>query len=438
MSQRQRQSGWMSRRTVLKTAAAAGTGFWLGTGTSLARESSSPNEKLDVAVIGIGGRGKANLNAVAGENIVALCDVDDERAGDAYKRFPKAKKYYDFRRMLDKMESQIDAVVVSTPDHTHFHPSMMAMEMGKHLYCEKPMAHSVWEAREMTRLAAEKKLVTQLGVQRHTLDNVHRVVEWIQAGVIGEVTECHSWVGGDRGMPKIPTEFPPVPAHLKWDLWLGPAAQRPYSPAYAPYEWRFWWDFGTGETGNWGCHILDIPFWALGLKYPTRVDGSGPPAHRQTTPKSMTTRFEFPARGKQPPITLHWYHTKKGPPILREKGLPQFGNNLFIGTKGMLLCDFGKRKLFPESEFEGFEPPPKSIPKSPGFHREWIRACKGDGEPPTCRFESSGPMAETVLLGNLAYRAGGGFDWDASTLEARGNPKAESLIRPRFRAGWTV
>ena len=171
------------------------------------------------------------------------------------------------------------------------------------------------------------------------------------------------------------------------------AAQRPYSPAYAPYDWRFWWDFGTGETGNWGCHILDIPFWALGLKYPTRVDGSGPPAHPQTTPKSMTTRFEFPARGKQPPITLHWYHTKKGPPILREKGLPQFGNNLFIGTKGMLLCDFGKRKLFPESEFEGFEPPPKSIPKSPGFHREWIRACKGDGEPPTCRFESSGPMA---------------------------------------------
>jgi predicted dehydrogenase len=315
---------------------------------------------------------------------------------------------------------------------------MDAMRRGKHLYCEKPMAHSVWEVREMTKLAAEKKLATQLGVQRHTIGNIHRVVELVQAGAIGQVTEVHSWIGGSRGMPSIPTDTPPVPDTLKWDLWLGPTAERPYHPTYCPYGWRFWWDFGTGETGNWGCHILDIPFWALGLKYPTKVNGSGPPVDAQRTPKSMTTAFEFPAVGDRGPVTLHWYHAGSGPPILKEKGLPDKGNNnLFIGTEGMLLCGFSQRKLYPEEKFAGFKPPPETVPNSPGFHNEWINACKG-GEPATCNFGYSGPMTETVLLGNVAYRAGGGFKWDHTTLKATGNDAVAQYITPTFRKGWEV
>jgi hypothetical protein len=238
-------------------------------------------------------------------------------------------------------------------------------------------------------------------------------------------------------MPSIPGETPPVPDHLSWDLWLGPAAERPYHPTYAPYGWRFWWDFGTGETGNWGCHILDIPFWALDLKYPTHVEGSGPPVHPQTTPKSMTTRFDFPARGDQPPVTLHWYHAKNGPDILRELKLPNAGNTLFIGKEGMLLCDFARRKLYPEDRFADFRSPEPSIPNSPGFYKEWISACKG-GPAATCHFDYSGPLTETVLLGNAAYRAQGSFDWDAQQLRATGNDRVQPYLESSYREGWKI
>lgn len=423
----------ITRRKMLATSAVAGTGFWIGTSGSL-RAEQSPNEKLNVACIGIGGQGGSNLRSVSSQNIVALCDVDEKRGGKGFEQFPKAKKYHDYRRMLDELEGEIDAVVVSTPDHTHFHPSMMAMQMGKHLYCEKPMAHSVWEIREMTNMAAKMKVATQLGVQRHTLDNMHRSVELIKSGAIGKVTEVHSWVGGSRGMPSVPSTPAEVPPHLKWDLWVGPARDIGYHPSIAPYGWRFWWDYGTGETGNWGCHILDIPFWALDLKYPTSVDGSGPPVHPLTTPKEMTMRFEFPDQG----VTLHWYHAKNGPPILKEKGLSGSGmNTLFIGSEGMLLTGFNKRKLYPEEKFADYQAPEKTIPRSPGFHREWINACKG-GEPATCDFAYSGPLSETVLLGNVAYRSGGEFAWDAASLTASGNEKAAELIKPTFRKGWEL
>ena len=426
----------INRREALKTAAALGAGFWIGGSQQAAADSRSPNEKLNLAVIGVGGRGAANLGGVARENIVALCDVDDLRSGKAYEKFPQAKKYYDYRKMLDEMEGQIDGVVISTPDHTHFHPAMLAMRMGKHCYCEKPMAHNVAEVRAMTEMARKMKVATQLGVQRHTMENMHRVVELIQSGAIGQVKEVHSWIGGSRGMPAVPTERPAVPSTLKWDLWLGPVAERPYHPTYAPYGWRFWWDFGTGETGNWGCHILDIPYWALGLTYPTRVDASGPEPHPQTTPKQMATRFEFPAAGQRGPVTLHWYHAAGGPPILKELGITGGGNNLFIGTKGMLLCDFNKRKLLPEKDFAGFEAPPETVPKSPGFYREWIEACKG-GPAATCNFDYTGPMSETVLLGNVAYRAGG-FEWDAQSLTAGGNDRAGQYLRAEYRKGWEL
>lgn len=425
----------MPRRQMLKTSAAIGAGLWMAAGHKVLA-GESPNEKLNLAFIGVGGRGGDNLRALAKEHVVALCDVDEVRAGKAYEQFPQAKKYVDFRRMLDELDRHLDGVVISTPDHTHFHPAAMAMRMGKHVYLEKPLAHTVAETRELTRLAAEKKLATQLGAQRHAMTNMHRVVELIQAGAIGTVQEVHCWIGGTRGMPAIPTDQPAVPATLNWDLWIGPARYRPYHPTYCPYGWRFWWDFGTGETGNWGCHILDIPYWALGLKYPTKVEASGPPVHPQTTPKQMATRFEFPADGQRGAVTLHWYHADKGPEVLRQQGLPAAGNNtLFIGSEGMLLCGFGQRKLYPEAKFADYQAPAPSIPDSPGFYREWLEACKG-GAPATCDFVTySGALAETVLLGNAAYRAGG-FAWDAESLTAVDNDRAAAFLRPEYRAGW--
>lgn len=424
-----------NRRNVLKASVAAGIGVWTGASSALRAEAA--NEKLNIAVVGLGGQGGGNLRNVSSQNIVALCDVDDNRAGKAYEKFPKARKFYDFRRMFDAMDKQIDAVVVSTPDHTHFHPSMAALDLGKHLYCEKPMAPTVWETRQMTSLAAKKGVATQLGVQRHTIDNVHRVVELIQAGAIGDVTEVHSWVGGERGMPSPAKTGETTPSHLKWDLWLGPAQSREYSSDYCPYKWRFWWDFGTGEAGNWGCHILDIPFWALGLRYPSRVDASGPEVDPQRTPKSMASRFLFPAEGDRSDVILNWYHAKNGPDVLREKELPHKGNNtLFIGSEGMLLCGFGQRKLVvSDDRLAKFSSLEKTIPDSPGFHREWLTACKG-GPRATCDFAYSGPLSETVVLANAAYRAQGGFDWNAEEFVATGNARIDDYLKPQFREGW--
>lgn len=427
----------MNRRQLLRSAGLAGASLWL-CGRSVGADNKSPNEKLDIAIIGAGGHGNYNLRHLAGQNIVAICDVDDRRAGGAYKRFPKAKKYYDYRRLFDEMESRFDAVAVSTPDHSHFLPAMMAMRMGKHCYCEKPMAHCVAEIRAMTELAAKKQVATQLGVQRHAMSNMHRVVELVQSGAIGAVTQCHAWVGGDRGMPKLPVKTPRVPPHVKWDLWLGPAADRPYSPTYVPYGWRFWWDFGTGEMGNWGCHILDIPFWALGLRYPSGVAASGPPVDAQRTPKSMEVRFEFPARENQPPVTLHWSHTKKGPAILAENKMPHLRSGvLFVGKEGMLLCDFKSRKLYPKEKFADFEPPARTIPDSPGFHREWINTCKG-GPAATCDFAYSGPLAETVILSNVAYRVGHQFAWDAARMRTPGSDDVQPWLKHTYRKGWEI
>jgi predicted dehydrogenase len=423
----------LPRRDVLKAALAASAGLYVNP-VRAAEAPKSPNEKLNVAVIGLGGQGKGNLNAMSRENVVALCDVDDVRAGDAFTKFPQARRFHDFREMFDQLEQGIDAVVISTPDHMHFHPAHRAISAGKHVYLEKPMAHNVWEVRELTRLVAEKKVATQLGVQRHTLASVHEAVEIIRAGLIGNVTEVHAWISGNRGMPAVPTEVPPVPETLQWGLWLGPTAERPYSPAYAPYNWRFWWDFGTGETGNWGCHILDIPFWALGLTYPTRVDAEGPEVDPQRTPKSMHTWFEFPAVGSRPALRLHWHHGT--PPIVSTLGIEKpKGNNLFIGDKGKLLAGFDSVTLLPAENFADFQKPTATIAKSPGFHTEWLNACRG-GEPATCNFSYSGPLTETVLLGNVAYRAGG-FDWDAAALKAS-TPAAQARVREAYRQGWEV
>ncbi|KPL11030.1 hypothetical protein AMJ85_04840 [candidate division BRC1 bacterium SM23_51] len=433
----------LNRREMLRNTALAGVGAWATAGRARA-DSKSPNEKLNIAVIGVGGRGRANLNHFAreGENIVALCDVDEERAGDAFARFPKARKYHDFRKMLDEMDKQIDAVVVNTPDHTHAAPSVTAMKMGKHCYCEKPLAHSIHESRMMAEIAKKNRLVTQLGTQHHAKTHLCRMVEVIEAGAIGPVREVHVWIGGDRGGGVRPTETPPVPPHLRWDLWLGPRPYRPYHPDYVPYKWRFWWDFGTGETGNNGVHIMDVAFWALRLRHPTTIEAEGPAAHPETSPRWMTVRYEFPGRAELPPLKMTFYHILNGPPILAEV-LPEEQRSkwesgvLFVGQKGMLLAGYSTWRLLPELKFKDYQPPKPTIPDSIGHHKEWIAACKSGG-PTTCNFEYSGALTEAVLLGNVAYRVGEKLEWDPVNLKATNCPNAEPLIKEPYREGWIL
>lgn len=436
----------ITRRTFVKSAAFSIAAMKTGPAIAATR---SANEKLNVAIIGIGGQGTYSYNNVRKENIVAAADVDTVRAGKPFERLDESKRFTDYRRMLDKMDKDIDAVVVATPDHTHFHPAYMAMDMGKHLYLEKPMAHNVWEIRKLTEIAANNGLATQLGMQRHTKDNMHRVTELIQAGAIGDVTEVHSWVDSERGM--FPNDPAPngVPETLDYDLWLGPVEHKPYAPNVTPYGWRFLWDFGTGEAGNWGCHILDIPYDALNLEYPTHASATGPEPHATMTTKDMHSTFDFPARGSRKALKLHWYQAKGGPSILKEYGLSG-GNNLFIGTKGILHCGFDNRTLLqqdPHGQWKtvlthedamDFDVPEQTVPDSPGFHNEWINACKGDSTPPTCNFGYSGPLSETVLLANAAYRSKSSFDWDPTTMTCIDAPAAQAHIKPTYKKGWEI
>ncbi|MDR1492765.1 MAG: Gfo/Idh/MocA family oxidoreductase [Planctomycetaceae bacterium] len=439
----------LNRRQMLKTSAVAGAGFWIAR-SGIFAQGQSPNEKLNVAVVGIGGQGRYSIDNLKAENIVGLCDVDEKRAGNAWELFPSAKRYQDFRKMYDEMDKQIDAVVVATPDHTHYHPAVAAIRMKKHIYCEKPLAHSPAECRIITTEAEKMGVASQIGAQRHAYPNMHRVTELIKSGAIGTVKESHAWIGGDRGMPETPKDFPEVPATLNWEQWIGPAKMRPYSPSYCPYHWRFFRDFGTGETGNWSCHILDIPYSALDLAYPIHVAAEGPEVDATRTPKSMHCTFQYAARGDLPPVTLHWYHTTAAPVIekyelqkkyvntltKKEFGFPSSAGALFVGEKGLLLAGFDNHVLLPTDKFADFKYPEKFVPDSHGFHREWINACKG-GTAASCNFNYSGPMAETAILGNAAYYAGcKSFDWDAKNMLAINCPEMEPLIKPEFFNGW--
>lgn len=414
----------MNRRTALKSLAALGASGYLA-------KAAGANEKLNIACIGIGGQGTGNVKAAAAHTLVALCDVDDVRGGKTFETYPTVTRFKDYRKMFDKLEKQIDALMISTPDHTHFHPCHAAFTRGKHVYLEKPLAHNISQVRILTDMAREKKLATQLGNQRHAIPNMARIAELIQAKAIGTVTEVHSWIGTSRGMPKD-APHPATPATLDWDLWVGPAKDHGYSPGFAPYEWRFWWDYGTGEAGNWGCHILDIPYRALKLKYPTKVSAKAEKADPLKTPKAMSTRFEFPGG-----VVLHWHQGQ--PAIVKEKGIDAKDiNTLFLGTDGMLACGFNVRKLYPEEKFKEYKAPEPTNPPSPGFHKEFFEFAKG-GKPGTCNFDYTGPMAETVLLGNIAYRTGGvPFEWNATTKTAKGNDAVAPLLKEEYRKGWEV
>jgi predicted dehydrogenase len=433
-----RHGNLLTRRQVLRNTALAGFTVWTAAKSWAGEAPASPNEKLNIAGIGVGGQGGWDIGECASQNIVALCDVDDRRAAGSFQRFPKAKRFRDFRKLLDEMGKQIDAVVVGTPDHTHAPAAVMAMNLGKHCYCEKPLAHCVFEVRTMIEAAKKHKLATQMGTQIHAQANYRRVVELVESGAIGPVGEVHVWHpvaygGGDR-----PKDTPPVPPELDWDLWLGPAPERPYHPTYCPGAWRSWWDFGTGGLGDFGCHYMDLPFWALQLRHPTTVEAEGPPVHPERTSPGLIIRYEFPARGNLPPVKMTWYDGGKRPPFLAERKVPDWGAAvLFVGAKGMLIADYGRHQLLPEAQYAGFQRPPQTIPNSIGHHAEWIRACK-TGEPTTCNFDYSGTLAEAVLLGNVSYRIGQKLQWDPVQLKAIGCPAADPFIHKKYRAGWKL
>jgi predicted dehydrogenase len=428
----------MTRRQMLgKTALTSFTICAAGTVRGF-HGQQTPNERLNIAMIGSGGRGAANLRSVQDETIVALCDVDQRRATGTYASYPTVPKFSDFRVMLEKMDRQIDAVVVSTPDHTHAVASVAAMRQGKHCYCEKPLTHSVYESRVVAQVAGEQTVATQMGIQIHAGTNYRRVVEFVQSGAIGTVGECHVWINRSEGGGRRPTETPPVPNGLDWDLWLGPAPERPYHPCYLPREWNFWWDFGGGNLGAMGCHYMDLPFWALDLRHPTAIEATGPPLDPESTPRWLTIRYQFPARDLLPEVTLFYYDGGRQPELLSQMGLTDWPSGvLFVGSDGMLIADYHRRQLLPADRFVDFEPPEPFIPDSIGHHREWIQACKTGG-PTTCDFDYSGAVTEAVLLGNASYRIGQPIRWDAKNLTAVGCPGADRFIRREYRRGWSL
>ncbi len=434
-----------TRRDFMSTAAAV-TAFTVIPRRVLGGpRRTPPSEKLNIAGVGIGGRGAGDLHELAGENIVALCDVDDEYAGRVFKNYPGAKKYRDFRRMLDRQKG-IDAVVVATPDHSHAVIAMTAIKMGKHVYCEKPLAHSIHEVRKLTEAAREAKVATQLGNQGQASEEARLVCEFIWDDAIGPVRELHSWCNrpiSPRGIDR-PKDTPPIPETLDWDLWLGPAPQRPYHPCYHPFSWRGWWDFGSGVLGDIGCHQFVSIFRALKLDYPTSVEACSSGVNAETAPLASIVRYEFPARGDMPPLKLTWYDGGLMPARPEELGEGlRFGNaddNLFIGDKGKMLG----HRLIPEAKSKEYGRPPKVLPRSPGHHKEWINTCKG-GEPAGSNFDVSGPLTEVVLLGNVAlrmgqqlYEKGLKLYYDGPSMKITNLPEANKYIHSEYREGWTL
>jgi predicted dehydrogenase len=411
------------------------------------------NEKLNIAVIGTGGRGGSNLHDVSSENIVALCDVYEPAITRAAVNHPKARRERDYRRVFDHA-NEFDAVVVSTTEHTHAFATLPALQLGKHVYCEKPLTHNIGEARIIREAAAKAKVATQMGTQVHAGDNYRRVVELIQTGAIGPVSAVHVWVGRAWGrqseeaaarnhdivsVRERPTEPASVPTGLDWDLWLGPAPARPYNGVYFPGpKWYRWWDFGNGTMSDLGSHSVDLPFWALKLQAPLTVEATGPPVHPEIAPASMHVAYEYGPRGDMPPLRLTWYQGEDKPEPWTKGEIPKWESGvLFVGSKGTLLADYGRNLLLPEASFKDFKRPEPFIPKSLGHHAEWIHACK-TGAPTTCNFGYSGWLTEANHLGNVAYRVGKKLEWDAARLYASNAPEAEPLIHRVYRKGWTL
>ena len=411
------------------------------------------NSKLNIACIGVGGRGGSNLGDVSSETIVALCDVNEANLARAAMGHPAAKTFKDYRKLYDELKDY-DAVVVSTTEHTHAFATLPALKLKKHVYCEKPLTRDVHEAHVIIEAAKKAGVATQMGTQIHAGDNYRRVVELIQGGAIGPVREAHVWVSRAWGwqtpeeakahgdivsVQDRPQSAMTPPKELDWDVWLGPAPSRPYHEVYFPGpKWYRWWDFASGTMSDLGSHWNDLPFWALKLDSPLTIEASGPPPHPEIAPASMTAKYTYGARGEMPPVTLTWHQGTHKPAIWREGGIAKWGDGaLFIGDKGMLLSDYFKHVLLPEEKFKEFQRPAQTIPASIGHHQEWIHAAK-TGAPTTCNFAYSGPLTIANHLGSVAFRVGKKIEWDAKHLKVTNSPEAQALIGREYRKGWSL
>lgn len=459
--EKQAAASTINRREFIGGTAAAATAFMIVPRHVLGGPGyQAPSDKLNIGCVGVGGKGRSDTEDVSSENIVAMCDVDDVKMSqfkkeakkndkkDLIEVFEKAHKYRDFRIMLEK-EKSLDAITISTPDHTHAVIAMMAMKMGKHVFCQKPLTHTVYEARMLAKTAKEMNVVTQMGNQGHAGESGRLLNEWIWDGAIGDVREVHAWTNRPvwpQGIPR-PKEIPSVPPTLDWDLWLGPSKWRPYHPAYVPWLWRGWMDFGTGAVGDMGAHILDHPYWALDLGHPTTIQSSSTELNEDSYPRASIVHYTFPARGDKPPVKLSWYDGGLTPPRPEalEKGRRMGdggGGILFMGDKGVLMCStYGKNaRLIPETRMKEYQKPEKTIPRSSGIHKEWLEAIKA-GKKSTTDFSYSGPLTEMMLLGGVAtlmQEKNVVLEWDAEKFEVTNLPEANDLLHTDYRKGWTL
>ena len=471
MSESKNKTGNLGRRTFLKRSVAVTGGLAIIPRYVLGgRGVVAPSDRVNVAVIGTGGQGIVNSKALFEHpdcRIIAIADPNEESdysrfyyggtAGrkpalaliqrhytqaDSAGKGPECRPYLDFRRMLDEVK-EIDAVLVATPDHVHAFATISAMELGKHVYCEKPLVHDVSEARKVVAVARRTKVATQMGNQGHSGDGIRQTCEWIWDGAIGTIREVYGWTGADGwASGGRPAETPPVPAGFDWDLWLGPAPFRPYHPAYAPYNWRGWWQFGTGGIGDMACHNLDPAFWALKLGHPLSVEAVDTGRNPETVPAATTVRYEFPSRGQLPPVTVTWVDGDRHPP--RPEGLPTDepldGNGVFfVGETGTILCKGwgGAPRLLPRERADSYKPPEPTIKRSAGHHRDWLDACKG-GPEPSASFPYSAHLTEVVLLGNVAQKVPGKLEWDGEAMRFRNSEEASQLLALPRRKGWEI
>ncbi len=461
----------MNRRKFLGATAASVAAFSLVPRHVLGGPKFvAPSEKVNIALIGAGGQGRTNVQALfreADAQIIAICDPCEEAdyspfyfKGKAGRKPVKAQieqhysgkspnfrctEYEDLRKMLEQ-EKSIDAILCATSDHAHAVATVMAMRHGKHVYCEKPLTHNVWEARQVAKVAKETGVATQLGNQGHSGEGIRATCEWIWSGAIGNVREVHAWsdASGWADGPGRPKETPPVPKTLNWDLWLGPRAMRPYSPDYTPYNWRGWWAFGNGAIGDMACHNLDPAVWALDLRTPISVEACAHHVDSEVVCPCAMFTYKFGARGKQPPVTVTWYDGGMRPPRpdeLEDGDVFGGGGNgiLFVGDKGKIMCAGwgGTPVLLPQSLMDSLPRPAKTIPRSKGHHRDWLDACKG-GQPASSNFEYGARLTEIVLLGNVALRTGKKLHWDAPNMKATNAPEADRILKERYRSGWEI
>jgi predicted dehydrogenase len=440
-----------SRREFVTNVAAGASLFHIVPRHVLGRGYRAPSDTLNVACIGVGGMGRNDVRGMEGENLVALCDVDWDAAEDAFRSYPKARRYKDYRDMLDREAKNIDAVTVSTPDHNHAAAAMLTLKAGKHVYCQKPLARTMGEVRALMQEAARRpKQCTQMGNQGHTFEGCRQIREWTEAGVIGPVREVHYWTNRPiwpQGIDR-PTALHTPPHTLDRNQWLGPAPERPYNPAYAPFSWRGWWDYGTGALGDMACHGMDAAFWALNLGYPTRVVPETTKLYPETAPKSSRVEYSFPARGGRDPVKVVWRDGGLWPP--RPAGLPdtmswppeEIGGQMWLGDTGAILAGmYGENPRLLDARWDAelkASPPPQKYERSPGVYAEWIRAMKG-GAPNLSTFAGhAGPLTEMVLLGCLAVRLGQPIDVDPEKGVLTGAQVPDEWIKPAYRKGWTL